>query len=193
MRALMHPLLFYPLVLLAAALIVAFGLEPQRWPRAPHPVAGETQGQGLVLHANAFDAPSGSPEQHMIVVRDFWGRPLSLRIAVLPDQPAPTPAERGVRILLTPEAAALLEERPVIVEVHYNPLQQNSSTALAVSLQGIAPADWVTRELPAQPGAVRFELPAQFAVDAIGFRAISTESDLAHGLEITSVRITPQA
>ncbi len=193
MRFIMQPLIFYPLAIVVAAGIILFGLEPQRLPRDPRPVAGEVQGQALVLGPAAFDAPSPSPDQHLTVMRDFWGRPLTLRIAVLPDQPEPTPAERGVRILLSPEAAARVTDTPVTVEVSYNPLNINTATGLAVSLQGIAPADWVIQEIAAQPGVVSFTLPAQKAVDAIGFRAISSNNDQAYGVEITNVRVLPQS
>lgn len=192
MRFIMQPLIFYPLALVAAALIVLFGLQPQNWPREERPVAGQVEGQALVLGAAAFDAPSPSPEQHMTVIRDFWGRPLSLRIAVLPNQPAPTPAERGVRILLTPEASAQLQDRPVLVEVSYAPLAINAASGLAVSLQGIGPSDWVVHDIVAQPGVVRFELPAQVGVDALGFRAMTANTDQAYGLEINSVRVVPR-
>lgn len=189
----MQPLIFYPLAIAVAAGIILFGLEPQRLPRDPRPVAGAFEGPALVLGSAAFDAPSPSPDQHLTVMRDFWGRPLTLRIAVLPDQPAPTPAERGVRILLSPEAAARVTDTPVTVEVSYNPLNINTASGLAVSLQGIAPAEWVVQEIAAQPGVVRFTLPAQMAVDAIGFRAISNGNDQAYGLEITQVRVLPQS
>ena len=193
MLFLMRPPLFYPLAILLAAGIILFGLEPQRWPREPHAVSGVQQDQTLLLGAAAFDAPSPSPDQHLTVTRDFWGRPLALRIAVLPNQPEPTPAERGVRILLTPQSAELLQDRPIVVEVSYTPLNINAATGLAVSLQGIAGANWIIQDLAAQPGVVRFELPAQLAVDAIGLRAISSNIDQAYGLEINSIRITPTA
>jgi hypothetical protein len=192
MRFIMQPLVFYPLALLAAALIILFGIEPQRWPREPRPVSGIVQGQALVLGPPAFDAPSASPEQHLTVMRNFWGQPLSLRIAVLPNQPNPTPAERGVRILLRPDSAAMVTDKPVIAEVTYNPLNINAASGLAVSLQGIGPADWVIQEIAAQPGTVRFTLPPQMAVDAIGLRAISSNTDQAYGVEITAVRLLPQ-
>lgn len=188
----MQPLVFFPLAIILAAAIVIFGLAPQKWPREPHPVAGEIEHGALVLSTPDFGTPSPSPEQNLTVVRDFWGRPLALRVAVLPNQPAPTPAERGVRILLTPESAALMTDRPVTIEVTYNPLSPNAATGLAVSLQGIAPAEWVTQEIAAQQGVARYELPAQFAVDAIGFRAISDNTDQAYGVEIIRVRVSPR-
>ncbi len=54
-----------------------------------------------------------------------------------------------MRILLTPASAALIGERPVAVEVQYNPLPVNAASALAVSLQGIAPGEWVSQHDPA--------------------------------------------
>lgn len=190
---LFHPLLFYPLAALIAVLVVGLSLNPRAWPRQPAPTAGQIVEGALVLEGEAFTAPGLSPEQHVSVARDFWGKARSLRIAVLPGQPPPTPAETGVRLLLAPQAAALMDDKPVTVEVRYNPLPFNAATGLAVSLQGIGPADWVSAPIPPQPGVVRFALPAAMAVNAIGLRAISEGQDQAYGLEILRVRVIPQS
>jgi hypothetical protein len=188
-----HPLIFYPVVILLAALAIGISVKPQAWPRAPAPVAAEMVEGAMVYRGAGFNAPSPSPEQRMTVVRDWIGRPLSLRIAVLPEQPAPTPAEQGVRILMTPEDAARIDDRPVTVEISYVPSAINPASGLAVSLQGIGPATWVAQEIPPQPGTVRFELPAQFAVNAIGLRALTDNTDQNYGLEITRIRVIPHA
>ena len=188
-----HPLIFYPAALVAAALLIAISLEPQKWPREPSPVAATQAETALVYAGGGFNSPDPSPEQHLTVVRDFWGRATALRIAVKPGQPAPTPAEQGVRVLMTPEDAARIDDRPVTVEVTYNPSPVNAATSLAVSLQGIGPATWVAHEILPQPNTVRFDLPAQMAVNAIGLRAISADNDQASGLEITRIRVTPRA
>lgn len=188
---LFHPLLFFPLAALMAGAVIAISLKPQSWPRAPAEVAGVMDGETLVIEGAAFNSPDVGPEQEMTVKRDLWGRAQSLLIAQLPSQPPPTPAEQGARILLTPEQAALLEDKPVVVEVSYLPLPINAASGLAVSVQGIAPSDWVSQPTPPQPGMVRFALPAQFAVNAIGLRALSEGTDQAYGLEITRVRVTP--
>jgi hypothetical protein len=190
-RWLFHPLIFYPLAILFAALVIGFSLRPQSWPRAPAPVAAAVVDGALVYEGAAFNSPANGPEQHMTVVRDFWGRARSLRIAQLPGQPAPSPADQGARLLMIPEQAALVDDRPVTVEVSYAPIAINSASGLAVSLQGIAAADWVSQEAPAEEGMLTFELPAQIAVDAIGLRALSGGSDQAYGLEITRVRVIP--
>ena len=44
---------------------------------------------------------------------------------------------------------------------------------------------------PEHAATLRFELPAQTAVSAIGLRALSDNDDQAYGLEITRVRVTP--
>jgi hypothetical protein len=188
---LFHPFIFYPLAIAFAAFVIALSVRPQAWPREPAPVAAQVQDGSLVFAAEGFNSPAVGPEQDMFVVRDFWGRAQSLRIAQKPGQPPPTPAEQGARLLLTPEQAAMIDERPVTVEITYNPLPVNAASALAVSLQGIAPADWVSQPAPPQPGTLRFQLPAQFAVNAIGLRALSNEGEQAYGLEITRVRVTP--
>lgn len=190
---LFHPLAFYPLLTLLAALIVGFSLRPQSWPRQPAAVAGVLRGETLVLERAAFDAPDAGAEQAMTVKRDFWGRPQSLLIAQLPSQPPPTPAERGAVILLTPERLELIEDKPLLVEVQYLPLPVNAASGLAVSVQGIGPAEWIPQDAPAQPGTLRFELPAQFAATGIGLRALSSGADQNYGLEIVSVRVTPRS
>jgi hypothetical protein len=190
---LFHPLLFYPLCLVFAAFVIGVSIQPQKWPRAPAPVEGQVVEGALVLERDAFNSPDDPPEQHMTVVRDFWGRPLALRIAVLPEQPAPTPAETGVRIELTPTAAEIIGQRPVTVQVSYNPLPINPADSLAVSLQGGAPANWVAQPISPLASTVQFELPAASAVNAIGLRAITNGADQAYGVEITRIRIIPHA
>ncbi|GAM97995.1 hypothetical protein U91I_01625 [alpha proteobacterium U9-1i] len=189
---LFHPLIFYPLAALFAALVIAVSIEPQKWARPAAPVEGAIVQGALVLEGAAFNSPDDSPEQEMTVVRDFLGRAQTLRIAVKPEQPAPTPAEQGIRVELSPNAAAVIGERPVRIEVSYNPLPVNPADALAVSLQGIAPADWVTQPIPPQSGMVAFDVPASTAVNAIGLRAISAGEGQTYGLEITRIKVIPQ-
>ena len=188
---LFHPLIFYPLAIVFALFVVAASVRPQSWPREPAPAAAQIDGGSLVFAGAAFNSPAVGAEQDMTVVRDFWGRPQALRIAQLPNQPPPTPAEQGARLLLTPEQAALIDDKPVTVEVTYTPLPVNAATGLAVSLQGISPAEWVSQDAPSEPATLRFDLPAQFAVNAIGLRVLSGGTDQAYGLEITRVRVTP--
>jgi hypothetical protein len=188
-----HPLIFYPLATVAAVLLIAFSLQPQRWPREPAPVAAQAADSALVYAGRAFNSPASSPEQHMTVVRDFLGRPRALRIAVKPDQPAPRPAEQGVRILMAPQDAARIQNRPVAVEVTYTPSPVNAATGLAVSLQGAGAAAWVSQNIAPEPATVRFTLPPQSAVNAIGLRALSNNNDQAYGLEITRIRVVPAA
>lgn len=190
---LFHPLLFYPLIAILAGLVIAASLKPQAWPREPAPVAGVVEDGAIILERAAFNSPAVGAEQEMMVMRDYWGRALTLRIAQKPGQPPPTPAEQGVRILLTPERAAMLEDKPITVEVSYLPLPVNAAAGLAVSVQGIAPAEWVSQGTPPQPGTARFVIPAQFDVNAIGLRALSVLPDQAYGLEITRIRVIPGA
>lgn len=189
---LFHPVIFYPLAVLFAVFVIAVSVRPQSWPRAPAPMSAEMQNGSLVFRGGAFNSPAVGPEQEMTVVRDFWGRAQTLRIAQKPGQPPAGPDQRGARLLIDPEQAALIEGRPVTVEVSYNTIPVNMASALAVNLQGAGPAQWVSQPLPEQAATLRFGLPAQSAVSAIGLRALSTNDDQAYGLEITRVRVTPQ-
>lgn len=189
---LFKPFIFYPLLLIASAFIVLASLNPLGWPRPEHAVSGAMADGALVLQGDDLGAPAPSPEQRLYVVRDLWGHAEGLRVGVLPDQPAPTAAETGVRIMLSPEAAAFVEDKPVRVDIDYRPIPVNMATGLAVSLQGIGPADWISQPISPETGSVSFELPPQFAVDAIGLRALhEEEADSNFGLEIVRIRVTP--
>src|SRR5689334_633459 len=141
---LLHPVVFYPLVALLAALAIAISARPLAWPRDPVPVAGERAGAAIVLAHDAFASPAPDPQQNLYVTRNFLGQPRALRIAVLPNQAPPGPNDRGVRILLSPQAAQALNNQRATVVVNYNPLAVNAATGLAVSLQGASPTQWVT-------------------------------------------------
>lgn len=188
-----HPLIFYPLALILAVLAITVSLKPQAWPREPAPVAAANAEGTLTFSGQAFDSPQGGPGQNMTVSRDYWGKPQALRIAVLPNTGAPAPTDPGVRLLLTPQDAAALNGRPLSVEVSYNALPVNQAHGLALSIQGANPTTWVSQDLPAQNGAIRFDLPAQTNVNAIGLRALNEGANEAFGVEITRIRITPRA
>lgn len=191
-----HPLIFYPLALLLAVLVIAVSARPQSFPRAPAPVAGQIEQGALVLQGAAFNSPSDDPGvQYITVKRDNWGQALSLKIAQRPGRPPPTPRDHGVRVLLDPARAAAVAGHAVTVEVSYLPSPVNAANALAVSLQSAGPSTWVTRPTPPQPGTLRFELPAQANPTALGLRAVASggDADEAYGLEITRIRITPHS
>jgi hypothetical protein len=190
---LFHPLIFYPIAALFAAFLIVVSVKPQSWPRAPAPVAAAVSGGTLTVAGDGLGAPQPGPGQNLTVVRDFWGHASALRIAQLPNQAPPGANEDGVRVLLSPETARLLDGKPVSVEVTYNPLAINAASGLALSLRGQAPAPWISRTTPPQSGRLRFELPAQARVTAIGLRALSSGGNEAYGLEITRMRISPRA
>jgi hypothetical protein len=191
---LFHPLVFYPLALLIGAFVIVVSLQPQAWPREPAPVAATRVGEWLVFQGEAFNSPSvDAQQQEMTVPRDFFGRARALNIAQKPSAPLPTPEDQGARILLSPEDAAALAGRPVTIEVSYNPLPINAATGLAVSLRGEGPSAWVSQPAPPQSATLRFQLPAQSSVSAIGLRALSDGTDQAYGLEITRIRLAPHA
>lgn len=44
-----HPLVFYPLAILLAALAIVISVKPQSWPREPAPVAAKVENGALVF------------------------------------------------------------------------------------------------------------------------------------------------
>ncbi|MGQ0532858.1 MAG: hypothetical protein ACT4OF_09255 [Caulobacteraceae bacterium] len=186
---LLHPLIFYPLAALLAALVIATSLKPQAWPREPAPVAAAREGQWLVFQGEGFKSPAVDEYQEMTVVRDFWGRGQALRLASR-GRSAPGPQEEGARILLDADDAAALSGRPLVVEVSYNPSPVNAATGLAVRVGG---GPWISQSAPPQPATLRFSLPPQNEVNAIALRAVAPSDDQAYGLEITRIRVMPHA
>ncbi|MBX9747653.1 MAG: hypothetical protein K2X34_12175, partial [Hyphomonadaceae bacterium] len=155
--------------------------------------AAEMVENALVYDGGAFNAPSPTPNHALTVVRDFWGQPQALRIGVQIEQGQPQPSETGVRILLSEADAARLSGRPATIEISYNALPINTAQGLAVSLQGSGGTTWISQSIQPQPSTIRFEVPAQNAVNAIGLRAINDGADRAFGVEITRIRVIPHA
>jgi len=187
---LFHPIVFYPLAILFAALVIVVSLEPQSWPRQPAQVAGVQDGEWLVFQRESFNSPDAGGGE-MTVVRDYWGRPLTLRVAQTKAQPPPQPEENGARLLLTPEDAGAISDRPLVVEVSYNPSLVNTAEQLAVSLRSSdgSSSPWIALVAPPETATLRFNLPPRSSVNAIGIRAISAFGDQAYGIEITRIRI----
>ncbi len=187
---LFHPILFYPLAIIIAAVAIIVSLEPQSWPRDPGPVAGVQDGQWLVYEGEAFNSPERGAEE-MTVVRDYWGRAQGLRVAQTKAQPPPIPQDNGTLLLLSAQDAAAISGRPLVVEVSYTPSPVNNAQSLALSLRSSdgAASPWQSVDTPPEPSTIRFNLPARNAVNALGIRAISQFEDQAYGLEITRIRI----
>jgi hypothetical protein len=188
---LFRPILFYPLLLVGAALLVLASLSPLSWARPEAPTSGVMRDGALVLEGEALGTPAMSPEQQVFVVRDIMGHASALRVAVIPGQTIPTPAETGVRVLLDDAAARFIEDKPVDVQIDYRPIPLNMASGLAVSLQGVGPAQWVAQPIAVETGSLHFRLPAQMAVNAIGLRALNEGADRNFGVEIVRIRVTP--
>ncbi len=190
---LFHPLIFYPLAIIFAALAIIVSLEPQSWPRDPAPVAGLQDGEWLIFQGEGFNSPDAGA-QAMTVVRDYWGRARTLRVAQTKAQPAPQAIDQGTRLLLTPAAGDSISGRPVLIEISYTPSLVNSASQLAVSLRSSdgGPSPWVTLDAPPENATLRFNLPARSSVNAIGIRPISGSPDQAYGIEITRIRVMPR-
>ena len=177
-----NPYLYIAILLAvgAALLVWSFSLDPRG-----KPVAGHEDGAALILSGRDLRAPDPSPEQSHSIANGH------LSLSVLPNQPPPTPAERGVRILLASARTAHVNDRSVIVEVRYSVASANPASGLAVSLQGIGPSEWVSQTLSAEAGTARFELPPQNLVDSIGLRALSDTPNQPGALNITEIRVSP--
>lgn len=187
-----HPLILYPLMIVTAAALIFLSLRPDFARGEAAAQSGRMAGEALILEGPALAAPDLQPDQVAFVARDGLGRPIALRLAVLPDQPAPGPADTGARILLDAQAAAALGAGPVTVEVTVRPLPVTTATGIAVSLQGPGPAEWQTREVSPQAQVLRFDFPTHPPrIEAVGLRIISANNDYNYGFEIARIRLVP--
>lgn len=188
-----HPLVLYPLMAAAAAALIFLSLRPDWAARAAAPQAGRLANGALVLEGAALAAPDVQPGQVAHVARDGLGRPVALRLAVLPNQPPPGPADTGARILLGASAVRALGEGPVTVEVSLRPVPITTAAGIAVSLQGAGPAAWQPRDIAPQAQVLRFEFPSAAGAHAVGLRVLSAYADYNYGVEIVRIRIVPAA
>lgn len=188
---LFHPLLLYPALALAAVALIFLSLRPDLGIMTTSAQAGRYEEGVVVLEGEALAHPEVSPGMFAHVARDGLGRPIGLRVAAAPDQGEPDGEDRGVRILLTPEAAARLPAGPAIVEVLVRPVPVTTAPALAVSLQGEGPVAWARQDLPPEPRVVRFAAPSGAGMSAVGLRPISAYADYNYGFEIGRIRILP--
>ncbi len=189
---LFHPVLFYPALVAAAALLVFLSLRPDLGPLpAPAPM-GAVEGQEVVLAPGDLIHPIVAPPQIAHASRDALGRPVGLRIAVTPGAAPPNPSERGVRLQLRPEAGALLAGRRVRAEVDVRPVEITTAAELALSLQDEAgDVRWVRQPLAPAQETLTFILPPTAAPTALGVRVISIYRDYNYGVEIASIRLAP--
>lgn len=179
-------IIFVAVALVAVLLTAAYFLAPRFLDHEAAPVAGARDGGAIVLAGAALGAPDTSPGQEIVTTPAG-----TLRLTVLADQPDPTPAEQGARVLLMPETAALIENKSVMAEVRFTLPAAAAASGLALSIQGIGPATWVRQEISPQSSVARFELPPQLAAEAIGVRALSTTAGQTGAVEISEIRLTP--
>lgn len=188
---LFHPIIFYALLAAFAAGVFVLSLRPDLGPvPAPHAV-GQVENGAVLLQRDALAHPELAPGQVAHITRDGLGRPLALRFAVLPNQPEPSPTDPGLRILLKPDVAARIANRPTQLEISIRPVEISTAAVLAISLQGSGPVVWQSKELTPGAQTVRFTLPATGSPTAVGLRAISRNNDYNYGFEIVRIRILP--
>jgi hypothetical protein len=186
---------FYPVATLIAAGLIVASLGGGAFESPPTAQTAERAEGALVYGPRALAHGATADFAHVIHVRrgDGW-TPDALRIAVLPDRGAPSPAESGVRILIADVDGQALAGRPVEVTLDTRSLTVTQGTELAVSLQNDGPITWVTQPLPRDGGVLTYVLPATEGrpPQALGLWAIAAKSDYNYGTEILSATLRPQ-
>jgi hypothetical protein len=190
---LFNRMIFYPLLALAAALLITLSLRPE-WPPQPRiSVAAERVGDALVFGVEALRQIDPGAEHVSHIARDEAGRPSGLRLArTMAALAGPNPDDPGASLALTAPDQDALAGRPVVIEIFYRPVAVSQADALAVGLDDGTTTLWADAPLAPHEGMLRLLLPAQAAPpQRLALRLQSARSDYNFGVELVEVRITP--
>lgn len=208
----LRPVFFYPLAALAAAGTILASMNYALVPHETAPQGGQTQEGVLVFSAAALQHVDVGSAQEYYLQRAPNGAPSSIQIATKKAYSTPGPSDVGVRLLLSPQAAAGLAGKPLRVDLQLRPLLYTTAPRLSVSAQTQgAPSAWVVQPFPSTAIErfstdaaktavwVSYALPAtESAPTAIGLwpeadRQGGEQADLNVGVEIVQIRIAPGA
>jgi hypothetical protein len=145
----LRPIVFYPLVAVLVAGTILASMNTALIPHEPAAQSGVWRNGALVFPAEALSHVEVGPQQEYYLQRDAAGRPRSIQIATKKAFGAPRAGEPGVRLVLTPEAAAAFAGKALRVDLQVRPLLYTTAQTVAVSAPaGDAPAAWVDQPFP---------------------------------------------
>lgn len=182
--------IFYPLVALAAAALIAASFGPAPFRDAPAPQAGVRQEGAIVFTAEAL-ARSFPGVGATSIAYQGWS-PTGFRVAAPPGTVEPT--GDAARLKLTPDAAQALAGKPLIVEILVRPVPLTTAPELAVGLESGGAIAWARSAIAPEPGLVRLTFaPTPGPVDAIALTPLVPGQDRPLSVEIGEIRIRPQS
>lgn len=206
---LLRPIVFYPLVVVLVAGTILASMNTALIPHETAAQAGVWRNGALVFPAEALSHVEIGPQQEYYLQRDSAGRPRSIQIATKKAYGAPGPNEPGVRLLLTPQAAARFAGKPLRVDLQVRPLLYTTAQSVAVSAPDGTGAVWVDQPLPhiaierGGPDEARtttlmtYLLPAAptapraIAIWPKADLSSGKQSDFNVGVEIVEIRVAP--
>lgn len=178
--------IFYPLVAIAAAILIALSFGETLRPTPPGPVAGLAAKDALVFPADMLKSVDpGAAATH--VVREGT-KTIGLRIATPVGGAAPVLAA-AARVRLDPSAAARLSQRPLVVELLTRPIPLATAPEIAVGLISNGTVQWSRQTLSTDPALAAFAFPATSGVDGIAIYPINPSPDRVLGVEIGEIRV----
>lgn len=181
--------IFYPLVALVAAALIAISFGPAPFRAPPAPQAGVRQEGALVFTADALAHAFPGVGATSVAYRG-WS-PTGFRVAA--PAGAATPGPDAARLKLTPDAAQSLVGKPLIVEILVRPVPLTTAPELAVGLESGGAITWARSPIAPEPGLVRLTFPAIAGpIDAIALTPLVPAPDRPLSVEIGEIRIRPQ-
>jgi hypothetical protein len=183
--------LFYPLAALVAAGVVLISFGPALIPDSgPRWVQGTISQNALALEGEDLSAPRTAANMVYFVPRDANWRASGLRVAVRPGEGGVGAQERGVRILLAPQASEWLGTGPLRVQVTTSPLPLSAAAQLAFGLERGERTDWSAKPIAPIRDTLEFDFPGgQERVRSFALRPVSDSDDANRGVEIRAIRV----
>jgi len=183
---------FYPLIVLAAAALMAVSLGGEAFVRDARPQAARLEGGILVFGPRALAQGTQTDPTHVsYVVRDLGVRIRAVRLAIRPNAPPPTAGDTAAALLLAPAQTQALVGRPVRAELAYRRFSITAAGAVALRFDD---GPWTIAPLPPQSGPVVVVLPAPTRAPArLGIRLISDQTDMNYGAEFRRIVLRPES
>jgi len=180
--------IFYPLIALAAAGMIALSFGPAPWRPAPAAQAGDRQEGALVFTPDALEQIE--PRGAVTSVSYAGWSPTAVRIATPPGQGEPGAATPAARLQLSADAGQALAGKALIVELLVRPVPLSTAPNLAVAITRGGAQSWARTEIGAEPALVTFKFEAAPGpVEAIALYPINPSQDRPLSVEIGEIRV----
>jgi hypothetical protein len=193
-RGFFQNILFYPIAAVLAAGLIAISLGASWLSPAVAAQAGKIADGALVFDGAALAKSEGGIGLDTFIVRNNLSQPIGLRIGAAGAAAAPTPDDKGVRLILAPTAVDSLGPGPIVLELKTKPLPFNGAPTLFVSAQTepAAPVQWLSAPVPTGDEPIKLQLTLQpnAKLASIGLQPANPAGAESFSVEVVELRLS---